>query len=137
MKDLLNYLLTNIVDHAEAIKIDEATDETGTVILKVEVHPEDVGKVIGKKGKIINSIRNLIRVKAVKLQQRVRVEVVNPPLAGQSPAPAAAAPAPAPAVNSEVDQIVGSEEANPAQPEEPAETPEPTEVDSAAPEPTE
>ncbi|MBU0619071.1 KH domain-containing protein [Patescibacteria group bacterium] len=126
MKDLLNYLLNNIIDHPEAIKIEEITDETGTIVFKVEVHPEDVGKVIGKKGKIINSIRNLIRVKAVKLQQRVRVEVVNPPLQNQVPTPehpamedqpATISPVePQPLTVSAVDKIVGSEE-TPAPPE--------------------
>lgn len=79
MKELLEYLIKNIVDRQDDVVITEETDETGTVVFKVQVHPSDVGKVIGKKGKIINSVRNIVRIKAIKTDQRARVEVVNPP----------------------------------------------------------
>jgi len=131
MKELLAYLLNNIVDHPEAVTIDEETDATGTIIYKVKVHAEDVGKVIGKQGKIINSIRNLVRIKAIKLQQRARVEVVNPPMARPTPPASQAggqAVAPRPGDDGPLDQMGEATQpmANQAQAEsqtEPAEVP--------------
>ena len=103
MKELLEYLIKNIVDQQDDVQITEETDETGTIIFKVKVSPEDVGKVIGKKGKIINSVRNIVRIKAIKTNQRARVEVINPPSQEsdsqiQQPEQSAPAPANQPAV---------------------------------------
>lgn len=79
MKDLLVYMLSNIVDYPEEIRVEEEVEADGTITFKVLVHPDDVGKVIGRKGKIINSMRNIVRVKAIKEDKRARVEVINPP----------------------------------------------------------
>ncbi len=73
MIDLVKYLVTNIVDKPEAIKVTDTVDETNTHLINITVDPEDMGKVIGKGGKIINAIRELARVKAIKLGERVRV----------------------------------------------------------------
>jgi len=100
MDKLLKFLISQIVDQPEAVAINSATDETGTVILTAVVDPGDMGKVIGKGGKIISAIRELIKVKAIKTNQRVRVVLAEPPAsAGQvtqtdslSPRPSAAGP---------------------------------------------
>ena len=78
MVDLLKFLISQIVDKPDAVKVAEATDGTGTVILTATVDPEDMGKVIGKGGKIISAIRELVKVKAIKLGQRVRVVLAEP-----------------------------------------------------------
>jgi uncharacterized protein len=75
MKDLLNYILRSIVDHAEEIQIDEKVQEDGYVILTVHVNQTDMGKVIGKDGKIIKAIRTLIRVVAIREGKKVSVEL--------------------------------------------------------------
>ena len=78
MIDLLRFILTNITDHPDDIHIDTVIDETtNTQILNVTVHPEDMGKVIGKGGKIITSIRELVRIKGIKLNQRVKVVLLD------------------------------------------------------------
>lgn len=78
MIDLLQYILTNIVDHPDAIRIDETVDPTTNLkILNLTVHPEDMGKVIGKGGKIITAIRELVRIKAIKTNQRVKVVLLD------------------------------------------------------------
>lgn len=147
MKDLLSYLLKNVVDQQEEVKIEETIGEDGITVFKVTVHPDDVGKVIGKKGKIINSIRNLVRVKAIKLQQRARVEVVNPPLQAptQPMAPAANAPTDMPAATpqempAETETVTPPQAITPTEPTEPVvvkpaeETQEPKEEAAAQPE---
>jgi len=73
MLDLVKYLVTTIVDHQDKVEVVETIDETQTHILTINVDPEDMGKVIGKGGKIINSIRELAKVKAIKQGLRVRV----------------------------------------------------------------
>lgn len=77
MIDLLRFILTNIADHPEDIHIDTATDATGATIFNLTVHPEDMGKIIGKGGKIITSIRELVRIKGIKLNQKVKVVLLD------------------------------------------------------------
>jgi uncharacterized protein len=73
MIDLVKYLVTNIVDKPESVNITDTVDEANTHLINITVDPEDMGKVIGKGGKIINAIRELTRVKAIKTGERVRV----------------------------------------------------------------
>lgn len=77
MKDLLNYIVKQLVENPEAVSIKESQDETGNLLLSLQVAPEDMGKVIGKQGKIINSLRLLLKAKAIKTKQRVRLELVE------------------------------------------------------------
>jgi hypothetical protein len=78
MIDLAKFLVTQIVDDPDAVKIDSQLDQNGTTILTVSVGPNDMGKVIGRGGKIINAIRELVKVKAIKSNQRVRVILADP-----------------------------------------------------------
>ena len=73
MLDLVKYLVSTIVDKPEAVEVTDSVDETNTHLINITVDPEDMGKVIGKGGKIINAIRELAKVKAIKQGARVRV----------------------------------------------------------------
>jgi len=73
MKDTLVYVLTRIVDHPEDVVVDESTVEDKTV-LTIHANQEDLGKIIGKSGRIIRSLRDLIKLMAAK--QGVYVDVV-------------------------------------------------------------
>lgn len=81
MKQLLEYVIPNIVNHPDAVEITETTDE-GNVNLTIKVHPEDTGRVIGKAGKVIKAIRQIARVIAIKQGVRVNIDVLD----GQSQA---------------------------------------------------
>lgn len=72
MKELLLYLVTQLVEHPEEIKIDEATEQDRSV-LTLHVHPEDMGKVIGKQGRIIRALRDIMKLAAAK--QHVYVDI--------------------------------------------------------------
>ncbi len=85
MINLLHYILSNITDHPEAIHIEETIDPTDVKIFTITVHPEDMGKVIGKGGKIISSIRELVRIKAIKLNQRVKVVLLDQTVPADQP----------------------------------------------------
>ena len=65
MKDTLLYILTHIVDHPEAIEIVEQTDNEKIIYL-LTVAQEDMGKVIGKQGRIIRALRDLVKLMAAK-----------------------------------------------------------------------
>ncbi len=82
MKNLLEYLVKNIVEQSEAVKIEEIVTPEGLVNLQITVAPEDMGMVIGKGGRIIRALRNLVRVKAIKENKRVNVELTE---VGQNP----------------------------------------------------
>ena len=76
MKQLLEYIIPNIVNHPEEVKIEE-TNQDGLVNVTIQTHPEDVGRVIGKSGKVIKSIRQIARIIAIKQGVRVNIDVLD------------------------------------------------------------
>ena len=77
MKDLLEYLVTSIVERPKEVKIEETSTPEGFVNLQITVDQEDMGMVIGKGGRIIRALRNLVRVRAIKEGKRVNVELTE------------------------------------------------------------
>lgn len=78
MLNLVKYLVTNLVDKPDAMTVTEEIDPAGIHLITITVDPSDMGKVIGKGGKIINSIRELTKVKAIKLGTKVKVILKDP-----------------------------------------------------------
>ncbi len=76
MKDLLELLIKSIVDSPEDIRITEAEMEK-TIVYEIRVNPNDVGKVIGKHGRIINAIRTIIRSATTKDGKKVTIELLG------------------------------------------------------------
>lgn len=76
MKQLLEYIVPNIVNHPEDVIITE-TEDAGLVNLSIKVNPEDMGRVIGKSGKVIKAIRQIGRIIAIKKGIRVNIDVVD------------------------------------------------------------
>lgn len=77
MKDLLSFIVENIVNNASEVVINELTTPSGEVTLELKVSPEDMGLVIGKGGKVIKSIRNLIRTRAILENKRINLVLVE------------------------------------------------------------
>ena len=75
MKELVEYIVKSIASQPDDVKVTEE-DEDGRIILRVEVAPEDKGKVIGRQGKVAQSIRVLVRVAAVKQGTRAVLDIV-------------------------------------------------------------
>ena len=75
MKDLLEYIVKSIVAEPDAVKISEENSEEG-LLIKLEVAPDDKGRVIGRQGRVAQALRTLLRVKAAKEEKRVRLEIV-------------------------------------------------------------
>jgi hypothetical protein len=80
MKDFLTYLVSHLVSHPDQIEVTETTKED-VIQLHLKVAPTDMGQVIGKHGKVISSIRQLVKLKAHVQDQvaTVTLEEVPPP----------------------------------------------------------
>ena len=76
MKELLTYIAQNLVDHPEAVSVTEHAGEDETV-LELRVAPEDMGKVIGRQGRIVKEIRILMKAVAQRKGKKVSVEIMD------------------------------------------------------------
>ena len=76
MKDLLTYIAQNLVEHPQAVDVQE-TETDGNVVLELRVDPSDMGKVIGRQGRIAKEIRTLLRSVAQRQGKKVSVEILD------------------------------------------------------------
>ena len=74
-KDLLEYIVKNLVNQSEVVEIAEVQQEDGKTILKLKVAKEDMGRIIVKEGRIIRSIREIMNAYAMKDSKKVSVDV--------------------------------------------------------------
>ena len=72
MKELLLYMAKNLVDDPDAVTVTESSDEEGTV-LELRVAPGDMGKVIGRQGRIAKEIRTIVKTVAQRTGEKVTV----------------------------------------------------------------
>ena len=76
MKDLLEYLAKALVDNPDDVRV-EVIEGERSVILQLRVHPDDVGKVIGKQGRIAQALRTLVKAAAPKQGKNAIVEILD------------------------------------------------------------
>lgn len=76
MKELILVIAKALVDNPEDVRVDVKEDDRGTVYL-LSVNPDDVGKVIGKQGRIAKALRTVVASAAVKTQKRVMVDIIS------------------------------------------------------------
>lgn len=77
MKELLEYIVKNLIKNPDDVFVTESTAPGGEILLELKVNPEDMGLVIGKGGKVIKSIRNLVRTKAILENKRFNLVLVE------------------------------------------------------------
>lgn len=65
MKNLLEFILIHLVENPTEVSVEEIEDDRGTVFL-LHVHQDDIGRIIGKGGSVIQSIRNIGKIRALK-----------------------------------------------------------------------
>ncbi len=75
MKELVEFMAKRLVDHPEQVEVTEV-NATRSVIFELRVAQEDMGRVIGKGGRVANAMRTLLRVAATKQGRRARLEIV-------------------------------------------------------------
>ena len=76
MKELLTYVARNLVENPDQVSVNQY-DGDGETVLELRVAPEDMGKVIGRQGRIAKEIRTLVRSVAQRTGQRVSVDIVD------------------------------------------------------------
>lgn len=76
MGELVKFIAVNLVDKPEEVKVEVKEGEHSTVI-ELSVAPEDMGKVIGKQGRIAKAIRTVVRAASVKENKKYIVEIIG------------------------------------------------------------
>ena len=76
MKELLLYMAKNLVDDPDSVTVTESSDEEGKV-LELRVAPGDMGKVIGRQGRIAKEIRTIVKTVAQHTGEKITVEIVD------------------------------------------------------------
>jgi len=76
MKDTLTYIVSSIVEKTDEVEVTEEENE-GVVNFTVKVATEEMGKVIGKEGKVIKAIRNLMRIPAVLQNKKIYINLAD------------------------------------------------------------
>lgn len=76
MIELVGYLVQGLVAHPEDVEVEEFFDDMGTVY-GVRVHPEDIGRIIGKEGRVANALRQVVKAAATKTNSHVMVEILT------------------------------------------------------------
>jgi len=74
--ELVEYLARRLVEHADQVSVDEVEDD-GTLVIRLRVAPEDLGRVIGRGGRIARALRTLVRAGGAHGDRRVTLEIVE------------------------------------------------------------
>lgn len=74
MKELIETIVTSLVDHPEDVEVGEASDER-TITYTLSVNKEDMGKVIGKQGRVAKAIRTVVYAAGADLNKRIHLEI--------------------------------------------------------------
>jgi uncharacterized protein len=77
MEDLLEFLARALVDNPDEVKVEGFDEDDGTVVLEVTVAEDDVGKIIGRGGRTVSSLRTVMRAVASRQDQRVMIDIVD------------------------------------------------------------
>jgi uncharacterized protein len=76
MKDLVEAIAKALVDHSDDVSV-RAVDGEQVTVLELKVHPEDLGKVIGRQGRTAKSIRTILGAAGMKLRKRFTLEILE------------------------------------------------------------
>ena len=74
MKELLEYMLKNILEKDFTVSEE---DENGFIVYKVTATQDEIGKIIGKGGKTINALKNILKIRAIKEDKKIDIQVVE------------------------------------------------------------
>ena len=76
MRDLLQFIVCALVEDRDAVRVEEV-EEDGDLVYEITVADDDLGRVIGKGGRVANAIRSVAKAAAVRLDRRVIVDILD------------------------------------------------------------
>lgn len=76
MKKALEYIVTQIADDPQKVEINEQEDQ-GMINFTIKVAPSDMGRIIGKNGKVIRAIRNVVKISAIKQNKKINIALIE------------------------------------------------------------
>jgi uncharacterized protein len=76
MKELLEFLTKALVENPDAVEVEEL-EEDGDLVFEITVADDDLGRVIGKGGRVANAIRTIAKAAAVRIDRRVIVDILD------------------------------------------------------------
>jgi uncharacterized protein len=76
VEELVEYLARGLVDKPDEVRVDR-TERDGAIVLELRVAPEDVGKVIGRQGRMARALRTLVRASGARSNERALLEIVG------------------------------------------------------------
>ena len=74
--EIVEYLARRLVDDPDSVEVEEV-EQDGAVVVQLHVAPDDVGKVIGRQGRIARALRTIVRASAARRDQRVLLEIIE------------------------------------------------------------
>ena len=77
MKSFVEFVVKGLVDNPDQVSVEEVTEDDGSSIIELSVAPSDMGRIIGKSGRVINAVRSLLQVAATKQGQRGSLELIE------------------------------------------------------------
>jgi predicted RNA-binding protein YlqC (UPF0109 family) len=77
MRELLEFLARSLVEEPNAVQVSEVEEIDGEVVLEVEVAEDDLGRVIGRGGRVANALRSVMKAAATRDEKRVVVDILD------------------------------------------------------------
>jgi len=77
MGDLVAELARRLVDEPDAVRVEEVEEDDGTLLLRLHVGEADIGKVIGRQGRLARALRTIVRAGGVEAGRRLQLEIVD------------------------------------------------------------
>jgi hypothetical protein len=77
MRELLEFIARSLVADPDAVEVTEIEETDGEVVLELEVAEEDLGRVIGRGGRVANALRTVIKAAATRAEKRVIVDIID------------------------------------------------------------
>lgn len=77
MRDLLDFLTRSLVENPDQVQVTEVEEIDGEVVLEVEVAEDDLGRVIGRGGRVANALRSVMKAAATREEKRVVVDILD------------------------------------------------------------
>ncbi len=75
--EFVRYVVSNLVEHPDDLVIEKTIDDIG-VLINLQAHKDDMGRIIGKNGQTIKSIRTLLRVIGKREEQKINLKIIEP-----------------------------------------------------------